>query len=40
MSISAVPKIGNSSLIIYIPFLKEGTECWRPVEAERIGTNT
>jgi hypothetical protein len=27
---------------IYIPLLKENrpTECWRPIEAERVGTNT
>jgi hypothetical protein len=27
-------------LIIYLPLLNEGTDCWRPVEAEQVGTNS
>jgi hypothetical protein len=27
-------------LVIYIPLLNEGTDCWRPIEAEQVGTDT
>jgi hypothetical protein len=27
-------------LVIYIPLLNEGTDCWRPIEAEQIGIDT
>jgi hypothetical protein len=27
-------------LVIYIPLLNEGTDCWRPIEAEHVGTDT
>jgi hypothetical protein len=27
-------------LVIHIPLLHEGTDCWRPIEAEHIGTDT
>ena len=30
----------ESNVTIYIPLLNEGTDCWRPVEAEQIGTNS
>ena len=27
-------------LIIFIPLLNEGTDCWRPIEAEQVGSDT
>jgi hypothetical protein len=27
-------------LLIYIPLLNEGTDCWRPIEAEQVGNDT
>ena len=26
-------------MTIYLPLLNEGTDCWRPVEAEPVGNN-
>ena len=27
-------------MIIYIPLLSEGTNCWRPTQAEQVGSDT
>ena len=27
-------------LRIYMPLLNEGTDCWRPIEAEQVGIDT
>ena len=27
-------------MVIFIPLLNEGTNCWRPVEAEKVGADT
>jgi hypothetical protein len=27
-------------LLIYIPLRNEGTDCWRPIEAEQVGSDT
>jgi hypothetical protein len=30
----------NCALVIYVPLLNEGTDCWRPVEAEQVRGDT
>jgi hypothetical protein len=37
-----VPEIGQSQerVTIFVELLEEGTECWRPVSAERLSEDT